>query len=40
MKKLIIVMISMMLLAGCNTWRGFGQDLEEAGEAIQKKAND
>ena len=29
--------MTMLLLAGCNTWKGFGQDLEEAGEAIQKK---
>ncbi|HSR02350.1 MAG TPA: entericidin A/B family lipoprotein [Methylophilaceae bacterium] len=37
MKKLIILVMTMLLLAGCNTWKGFGQDLEEAGEAIQKK---
>ena len=37
MKKLIIILTAMFLLVGCNTWRGFGQDLEEAGEAIQKK---
>lgn len=40
MKKIVFVMICMLLLVGCNTWRGFGQDLEEAGEAIQKKADD
>lgn len=40
MKKLIILLMTMLFLAGCNTWRGFGQDLEEAGEAIQKKVDD
>ncbi len=40
MKKLIILVMTMLLLAGCNTWRGLGQDLEEAGEAIQKKVDD
>ena len=27
-----------ILLAGCNTVRGVGQDLEKAGEAIQKSS--
>ena len=27
-----------VLLAGCNTVRGMGQDLEKAGEAIQKSS--
>ena len=26
-------------LYGCNTVRGIGQDIEQAGEAIQRKAN-
>jgi predicted small secreted protein len=26
-------------LAGCNTWHGFGQDMEKAGEKIQKSPN-
>lgn len=27
-----------VLLAGCNTLRGVGQDIEKGGEAIQKAA--
>ena len=26
-------------LAGCNTMRGLGQDIERAGEAIQRKSD-
>jgi entericidin B len=36
MKRMIMVMVAMLVLAGCNTWRGFGQDVEKAGEAIQR----
>jgi predicted small secreted protein len=41
MKKLIAFMLLavVLVLAGCNTWRGFGQDLEKAGEKIQKAPN-
>jgi entericidin A len=41
MKKLFIFMLlaSVLVLSGCNTWRGFGQDLEKAGEKIQKAPN-
>lgn len=35
----LVVMISAIALAGCNTVRGMGQDLEKAGEAVQKSAN-
>ncbi|MGJ8620120.1 MAG: entericidin A/B family lipoprotein [Methylophilaceae bacterium] len=40
MQRLIVLLLSLLLVTGCNTWRGFGQDLEQAGEAIQKKADD
>ncbi len=40
MQRLIVLLLSLLLVTGCNTWRGFGQDLEKAGEAIQKKADD
>lgn len=39
MKKLILVLVSVTMiagLAGCETWRGAGRDLEEAGEEMQK----
>ncbi|MES2181601.1 MAG: entericidin A/B family lipoprotein [Pseudomonadota bacterium] len=28
-----------LVLAGCNTWHGFGKDLEKAGDKIQKSPN-
>ncbi|MBN8766945.1 MAG: entericidin EcnAB [Thiobacillus sp. 63-78] len=37
MKPMIALMIAAALvLAGCNTVRGVGQDIEKAGESIQK----
>jgi len=37
-KKIIALLMvgSMFALAGCNTVRGVGQDIEKGGEAIQK----
>jgi predicted small secreted protein len=37
MTRLIValsLLMSMLALSGCNTVRGFGEDLEKAGEAI------
>ncbi|MHB1091366.1 entericidin A/B family lipoprotein [Thiobacillus sp.] len=40
MKPLIALMIVVSLtLAGCNTVRGMGQDIEKAGDSIQKAAH-
>lgn len=37
MKKTIALIAALALaLAGCNTIRGIGQDIEKGGEAIQK----
>ena len=37
MKPMIAILIAAALtLAGCNTVRGVGQDIEKAGESIQK----
>jgi predicted small secreted protein len=37
MKPMIVVLIAaMMTLAGCNTVRGIGQDIEKAGGAIER----
>lgn len=36
MKKLVLIMMCAIVLAGCNTMRGVGKDIEQAGEAIQK----
>ena len=34
-----LLMIWAVALTGCETMKGFGKDMEKAGEAIQKKAN-
>ncbi len=39
MKRMIMLVLALMVLAGCNTMRGVGQDVEKAGEAIQRKAD-
>ncbi len=40
MKKLISfsLLAALLALAGCNTVRGIGQDIEKAGSAIEKSA--
>nr|WP_300310186.1 entericidin A/B family lipoprotein [Halomonas sp.] len=35
----LISLLTMAVLTGCNTWRGVGQDIEKGGEAIQNSAN-
>jgi predicted small secreted protein len=39
MNKIAAILMAMcvLMLTGCNTMRGFGQDVEKAGEAIQRK---
>jgi entericidin B len=39
-KTLVMLILSLMVLSGCNTMHGLGQDMEKAGEAIQKKSSD
>jgi len=41
MKKIALILVALwaVAFAGCNTMRGFGQDMEKAGEAIQKKSD-
>lgn len=41
MTKLVVAILAIcaVVLAGCNTMQGLGKDMEQAGEAIQKKAN-
>ena len=36
MKRVFFWLVAVMVLAGCNTVRGVGQDVEKAGEAIKK----
>ena len=40
MKKIAIILLAMSLfaLAGCNTVRGAGQDIQKAGNAIENAA--
>ncbi|MEQ1592310.1 MAG: entericidin A/B family lipoprotein [Thiobacillaceae bacterium] len=33
---IVILMAAAFILAGCNTVRGVGQDIEKAGEAVKK----
>lgn len=37
-KKLFALLIAAGVLAGCNTMKGAGKDIERAGEKIQDKA--
>ena len=41
MKRMAMILLALwtVALVGCNTMRGFGQDMEKAGEAIQKKSD-
>ena len=34
----LLIALSLLALAGCNTVRGIGQDIEKAGAAIEKSA--
>jgi predicted small secreted protein len=34
----VLIGLLVVALSGCNTMRGFGKDVETAGEAIQKKS--
>lgn len=36
MIKNLVLIALMMAVAGCNTIHGMGQDIEKAGEAVQK----
>ena len=39
MKKLVFVLLAAAyVLAGCNTMRGFGQDVQKVGDKIEEKA--
>jgi predicted small secreted protein len=37
-KRLFLLMATIVVLAGCNTMAGLGKDMEKAGEKIQEKA--
>jgi entericidin A len=35
----IVLMGFTLVITGCNTWHGFGKDLEKLGDKIQKSPN-
>ncbi len=35
MKRFLALMLTTMVLVGCNTINGVGKDIEKAGEAVQ-----
>jgi predicted small secreted protein len=37
-KRLFVLIATIVVLAGCNTMAGLGKDMEVAGEKIQAKA--
>jgi entericidin A len=41
MNKLLALVLLVVAfgLTGCNTWHGFGKDVEKVGEKIQKSPN-
>lgn len=38
MKKLFAILVSALILAGCNTVEGIGKDVKKAGEAVEHAA--
>lgn len=41
MNKLLVLVVLCfaVMLSGCNTWHGFGKDLEKVGDKIQNSPN-
>ena len=37
-KTIATLLAAAFVLAGCNTMKGFGQDMQKAGEKIEEKA--
>jgi predicted small secreted protein len=40
MKKLLMLIVTTLALAGCNTISGAGKDIEASGKAVDKAAQD
>ena len=36
--KQIMLLVTVLALAGCNTFQGIGKDIKKSGEAIEKAA--
>ena len=39
MKKMFVLIATVVVLAGCNTLAGFGKDVEAAGSAMERAGN-
>lgn len=35
----VLLLMTLLVVSGCNTIRGAGEDIEQGGEAIQRTAN-
>jgi predicted small secreted protein len=35
----LLIIVAVLFLFGCETFHGFGKDVEKAGEWVQEKAN-
>ena len=40
MKKVLVIIAAVLAIAGCNTISGAGKDIEAAGHAVDKAAQD
>jgi predicted small secreted protein len=38
MKKILVLVVSMLLLNACNTMQGMGKDVQRAGSAVERAA--
>ncbi|WP_460026745.1 entericidin A/B family lipoprotein [Methyloparacoccus murrellii] len=36
---LTLMLATSLLLSGCNTWSGFGQDLQKVGQKVQQQGD-
>lgn len=35
----VLVLVTLLVISGCNTVRGMGEDIEQGGEALQRTAS-
>jgi predicted small secreted protein len=40
MRLVITLLVGMLALSACNTFEGFGRDMQDAGEAIEEEAEE
>ncbi len=38
MKRLMLLIVAALVLAGCNTFEGLGKDVQKAGETLENAA--